>query len=746
MNRRDFLKTTAALTAGASPEALADATQRSREHPQGKHWAPRTLNRRPNILIAIVDDVGYSDFGCYGSELRTSCIDQLAEEGTRFNNFHVTAVCAPTRACLMTGRNAHAVGVGNIAEWGRDLPGYKGWIRQDAATLAEMLKPLDYTTLAIGKWHLSSIDDQNATGPFDRWPNGRGFDRWYGFHGNAMDHFHPELFENTVEVHPEKGADYHLSTDLVDHGIQYLQDHLIAAPQNPFFMYIAFGACHFPLHAPPAYIDRHRGKYGKGWEALRRSRYAQQQALGLLPSHASLAPSNPNVGRWEALSPDERRIAERGQEVYAAMLEHTDDQLKRIIDFLREEDQLDDTIVLVLSDNGAAVSSQPLGTLDLRRSAYLDKETPAHLSAHLDAFGTEDSQCMYGPGWAQASNTPLRWYKGDTHGGGTRSPLVMRWPNGNVPADRIVGQYHHVIDVVPSLLEMINAMPPDRVNDAAALPLQGSSFAYTFDHPDAATNKTVQYFETSGDRAIWVDGWKAVVKHQFGESFENDVWELFHVDHDFCELNDLSKTHPDRLDALVKKWYDEAQRYDVLPMSDDLLGMYKAVVPAPRARHVFYPSMTRLDRLSAPDIFNFDSTLIADVSLTSDQTSGVLLASGDGSIGYEWFLQQGFVYFVYVYTRERVVTYRWPTRIGKGDHLIGLQLHKTSTHAASAKAIVDGAEVGQFELPSMWPIWAPNSGIRCGENRGAPISKAYDGDLIFEGTLNRVIVDIGLNG
>ena len=278
ISRRELIRSTLAATAasatsqGLSNDRLTElpgdlssklpsslnGVQGFREHPQGFRWKPRSFTKRPNVLIAILDDVGFGDFGCYGAEQKTSCIDRLASEGARFNNFHVTALCAPTRACLLTGRNAHAVGVGNIAEWGRDLPGYRGWVRQDAATLAEILKPQGYTNLAIGKWHLSSIADQNATGPYDLWPNGRGFDRWYGFHGNAMDHFHPELFENNVAAYPDKSENYHLSEDLVSHGIQYIQDHLAAAPDNPFFMYLAFGACHYSiscsrrLYCPPA--------------------------------------------------------------------------------------------------------------------------------------------------------------------------------------------------------------------------------------------------------------------------------------------------------------------------------------------------------------------------------------------------------------------------------------------------------------------------------------------------------------
>lgn len=746
VNRRKFMQSTAmALGATAiNRSASADDQANAFQHPKGHSWNKRSLKKRPNILIAVLDDVGFSDFGPYGADHSTGCIDRLAAEGARFNNFHVTALCAPTRACLLTGRNAHAVGVGNIAEWGRDLPGYQGWVRQDAATLAEILKPQGYTNLAIGKWHLSKIDDQNATGPYDLWPVGRGFDRWYGFHGNAMDHFHPELFENTVAAYPDKSNDYHLSEDLVDHGIQYIQDHLSAAPDKPFFMYLAFGACHFPHHAPDDYIKRQNGKYDEGWDNIRAARYERQKRMGIIPENAELAPRTEGVPAWDSLKPIEQKIAARGQEVYSAMLEHTDEQLQRLIDFLEREQQLDDTIVVVLSDNGAAGSAQPLGTLDLRRSAYLGHETTEHLIEHFDAIGTEHSQFEYAKGWAQVSNTPLRWYKADTYGGGTRSPLVMRWRNGHIPENTLLEQYHHVIDVVPSLLQMINAEMPEQVNEQRALALQGSSFAYAFDTPQAPSSKTIQYFETAGDRALWADGWKAVVRHHGEGDYDDDVWELFNLDQDFSEMKNLAEHEPERLKHMITLWFEEAMRYDVLPMEHDLGALYEKCVPPPRARYAFYPGMTRLDRLSAPDIYHFNSKMSAEVDISGKRANGVLLASGDGSMGYEWFLQDGWMHFVYVYTREQVYRLRSKQRVPAGSQRLDLNISKTGESSATLTMTIEGKPVGTASLPKLWPIYSPNSGIRCGENSGAPISNDYKGAFAFNQILHRVIVDVDL--
>ncbi len=708
-------------------------------------WRRRKLDKKPNVVIVVLDDVGFADLGCYGAEHRTPCMDTLAAAGVRFNNFHVTALCAPTRACLLTGRNAHAVGVGNIAEWGRaDHPGYRGWIRSDAMTLAEILRPAGYSTMAAGKWHLSSLEDQNGTGPFDHWPIQRGFDKWYGFHGNAIDHWHPEMFENTAAVYPDDSDDYHLSADLVDRSIHYIADHNAATPDNPFFLYLAFGAMHFPLHAPTDDIRRYRGRYDDGWDAIREARFRSQLEIGIVPEGTRLAPRNADVPAWDDLSDDERRLAARGQEVYAAFLEHTDAQLARLISFLQAENQFDDTIILVLSDNGAAYGGPIEGRLDVRRDAYLGKAPIEEFLSDIDLMGSDASYCSYSRGWAQAGNTPLKWYKSDTYEGGIRAPLIVSWPKGDLPGGGINSQYHHVIDVVPTLLNMINEPMPSAFRGREPLPLQGTSFAYTFDNPTTETRKTVQYFETLGDRAIWEDGWKAVARHQPGSDYRDDPWELFHAAEDFSETNNLAREYPARLSGLIELWHEEAERYDVLPLDDDTLKLYQQSVPAPRATYVFYPGMTRLDRLSAPDIYSYDSQLVADMTLDDEKASGVILAAGDSSCGYEWFLNDGFIEFVYVYTRNDVFRFRSDRRVSQGDHAVRIRIGKTAESAAQLKFDVDGKAYGELELSRMWPIYAANAGVRCGENRHAPVSRAYERPFVFDQTLMRVVVDVDL--
>ncbi|MEE4212071.1 MAG: arylsulfatase [Parvularcula sp.] len=743
--RRRFMETTAAAASlSAAPFSVAQATAlQAQMAGNGPSWRKRSMLRKPNILMVILDDVGFADFGCYGSEIATPCIDRLAQQGVRFNEFHVTALCAPTRACLLSGRNAHAVGVGNIAEWGREYPGYRGWIRESVPILPEILRTADYNTFAIGKWHLSMVNDQDATGPFDHWPVHRGFDHWYGFHGSAVDHFYPELFRGTAQVYPERRDDYHLTEDLIDQTIGYIQDHLAAAPERPFFGYVALGACHFPVHAPQSYLEQQRGRYDRGWDVVRAERFARQKALGLIPSDTILPPTNPNAGTWDSLSDGEQRYALRTQEAYAAMLQHTDDQLQRLVDFLSAEGKLADTILMVMSDNGAAGVGPREGRHDVRRNASILPETTADRLKFIDQVGTFAFQGIYGPGWAQASNTPLKLYKGDTYNGGIKAPLIMAWGNGELAQGTIVPQYHHAIDMLPTLLELIDY--PEGPGSAQEKPLDGISMAYALDHPSQPTRKHVQYFETSGDRAIWRDGWKAVASHTPGTSFDEDRWELYHTATDFSEVNDLSKQYPALLASLIDLWDEEARRNDVLPLGDDLSAYYKGVLPHPREHYVFYPGGTRLNRLSAPDLAAFDFDLRAVMNLADEQGHGVLLAMGDSMAGYELVMDRGVPVFHYVYVRDQIHRLRSTKAVPKGQHILRLSgRHIAGGTECQITMLIDDLEVGTMNLPAMWPLGGTNAGMRCGENRGAPISLSYTGTGQFTRKLEKVEIALDL--
>ena len=731
LSRRRFMESSALLTAaalGRSGEAAGTVPA-----PQTARRRPGPRGTRPNILLAVLDDVGFGDLGCYGSEVPTPCMDRLAANGLRYNNFHVSSLCAPTRASLLTGRNAHAAGVGNIAEWGRDHPGYRGWIRNDVRTLPELLNPSGYRSYAAGKWHLSPVAERNATGPFDQWPTGRGFDQWYGFLGAAADHWHPELFRNRHAVHPEKSDGYHLTEDLVDQSIAFITNHVVASPETPFFLYLSFGACHFPYHVPADYMARHRGGYDAGWDAVRAERFARQRSIGIAPANAELAPRNPGVPAWGDISDDERRFGARTQEAYAGFLHHTDDQLQRLVEFLERAGCLEDTMLMVLSDNGAGSWGPPAGRLDVHRAVYIEPEPIDELIANIDLVGSDRSQPSYGPGWAQVSNTPLKLYKGDTFEGGIRAPLIVHWPGGGLPEDRICTQYHHVTDIVPTLLDLAG-------NPGGSL--DGISLAYTFDSPGAPTRKQVQFYETAGDRAIWVDGWKAVTQHRANTRFEDDYWALYHAPDDFSEIRDRAGEFPERVADMIALWRREAERNNVLPLEDDLLSLETEVAPGARSRYLFYPGATRVDRRSAPDIFNHDYTITAEVEIGAGRANGVLLASGDSMAGYELLMRDGYLEYIYVYTRGRHYSARTPFRVTSGTHVLTLHGRKTSASSGRVELFVDGRASGGVDIPSMWEVKSLNAGIRCGENRGAPISRLYRGAFRFDQRLDRLTVEL----
>ena len=446
-------------------------------------WAQekQAPDKAPDIIFILLDDVGFADLGCFGSEIDTPNMDRLARGGVRHTNFHVVPMCSPTRACLLTGRNAHSVGMGTISEWAAGFPGYRGLVTRRAATLAEILRDHGYGTIAVGKWHLTPMKEVSAAGPFANWPLGRGFDRWYGFQGAFTDQWNPELYRDNQPIETPARDNYHLTEDLVDQAIHYVENHKTAAPERPYFLYLAMGACHWPHHVPKDLIAKYQGRYAEGWDAIREERFAKQKAMGVIPQDTILAAANPGVPKWSELSDDERRFCERSQEVYAGFIDHTDQQIGRLVSFLEARGQIENTLIVLLSDNGASPEGGPLGTvaLNARKHLYHGPETAEERREAIDRLGDKTTFPHYAFGWAQTSNTPLKWYKMNTYGGGVRSPLIMHWP-AKIKAGALQTQFHHVIDVVPTVLEALNIKAPESYHGIPQMPVQGVSMKYSF--------------------------------------------------------------------------------------------------------------------------------------------------------------------------------------------------------------------------------------------------------------------------
>ena len=568
-------------------------------------WPEETLPAEgtPNVVMMLLDDTGFAHLGCFGSGIDTPNFDRLAAQGLRYTNFHTTALCSPSRACLLTGRNHHSVGMRAISNFDTGFPNMRGRIAHSAATIAELLQLNGWTTYCVGKWHLAPMREASAAGPFTDWPLQRGFDRFYGFMQGETDHFHPELYADNHAVeqpaNPEDG--YHLTEDLIDNALGMIRNSVSLVPERPFFLYLPFGATHAPHQAPDEYLEKYRGKFDEGWDVWRERVHERQLELGIIPPNTELAPRNPGVRPWNELDDVEKAFALRLQEAFAAFLDHTDSQVGRLLDGLEGLGVADDTLVIATSDNGASQEGNETGVLDEFRYFNGRQEDMTSVAGRLDDIGTRRSFSNYPWGWAQVGNTPGKRYKQNTHGGGIRDPLVISWP-AKVPTDGSVReQFCHVSDLAPTILDLIGVT----AKPSKAIGTAGVSFAATLFNPTAETDKDVQYFEMFGHRGLVHDGWKAVAYHQPGTPFDDDEWELYHLDRDFNETQNLAATEPERLHALQTLWWQQAEANQVLPLDDRFAPRFAENAErhrGGRSHYTFWPGMGHLPSDVAPDL------------------------------------------------------------------------------------------------------------------------------------------------
>ena len=719
---------------------------------------------RPNILIILFDDMGFAHLGCYGSTIETPNIDKLAAEGLRYSNFHVTPLCSPTRASLLTGRNHHAVGMRTISFHDTGFTNMRSAVSKHSATLAEMLQPRGYATHMVGKWHLSPAEENGPAGPYDHWPLQRGFDRYYGFLSGATDQFYPELTEDNHHVTPPKRPEegYHLTEDLVDHAIQFLRDKQSHRPDQPFFTYLALGAVHEPHQSPREYVEKYRGRFDAGWDDVRQEWYERQLASGIIPPDTELAARNPGVERWQDLSDDAKRFAARLFEAFGAFLDHTDAQLGRLFQYLEDSGQLDNTIVMLTSDNGASGMGGPMGMFSLAQGGHgissneggllnipmgdqgaMHDERLAALQDRLEDVGTVRSWTDVPWGWAQVANTPLRWYKSDAYGGGIRVPLIIRWPE-RVPPGQIRNQFHHITDLVPTVLDVLDEDVPRTHNGLAQMPVHGKSLAYSFGDPEAPSNKGVQYFEMWGHRAIWMDGWKAVTRHFRGIPFAEDQWELFNLEDDFSELHDRSTEEPDRLQRMIDRWWIEAGRYNVLPLDDRLptLGRpsSKPGNPHEGLHYRFYPPVSHLHGRVAPVLHIGDWEITVEVERSSAEQQGVLYASGSMAGGISIYVQNNRLCLDYN-SRENHTIGRSDSELPTGKATLAARMTSNEGTGGIVAFSVDGRDAGRVQIPDLAGI-----GVRGGADVGAdqysPVSESYEAPFEFSGTIHVVDVRI----
>lgn len=698
----------------------------------------------PNVVVVVLDDVGFSDLGCYGSEIRTPNFDALADAGLRYTNFRTCAMCSPTRAALMTGLNSHSAGMGWLADLDSGYPGYRGDLTLDAATIAEVLRDAGWSTMHVGKWHVNLASHCGAHGPYHNWPTSRGFERAYWFQGHSTDYFRPaELIDGVAPVEPPDEEDFYVTEHLVDRAIAYVNTQKTLAPDKPFYMQLCFPTAHSPLQARGRERDAYKGAYDAGWDAIRAARLAKQKKLGLVPETTQLPPLSPGADPWDSLDDVQKKVYARYMEVYAAMITNVDAQFGRFLAALGTIGVRDNTLVLLISDNGGSAEGTPQGTPNVFAAA-LGKPVPVAEAAKLyDTMGEDPSFPHYPIGWSCVSNTPFRMYKQYTHLGGIADPLIVAWPKGIAARGEKRDRFVHVIDLYPTVLEATGVPRPDTFRGRRLKPVEGASIVSTFADAKAAV-RTEQYYELGGQRSYTDGDWRLVTRHERGKPFEDDRWELYDTSKDPNELNDLAAKMPDKVREMVAKWNAAAEKHNVYPLDDRNLVIK---LSQDRLRHGlrrhwdFVPPMERLSAHVAPNCGGMSHTIVAEIVRAPGRGDGVIVASGSQPAGYVMHVTDGrLVYEQSLFPwNERLVS---SSTLPDGEVTVKyVQTMTARPFEGRGELFVNGTKVAEHQydyvvLASSW------DGFSLGADLGNQVSSMYRGPHPFQGTIRKVTFDI----
>ena len=734
----------------------------------------RAKEGTPNVIFIVLDDTGFGQLGSYGSPIKTPNLDSLAANGLRYNNFHTTALCSPTRSAIITGRNHHSNAMSCITEGATGYPGSNGYIPFENGFLSEILLQKGYNTYAIGKWHLTPSEQGSAAGPFDRWPLGRGFERFYGFLGGDTHQYYPELVYDNHSVHPEKtpAEGYHLTEDLTDKAISFIADAKQVAPNKPFFLYFAPGTAHAPHHVPKEWADAYQGQFDDGWDAYREKVFARQKELGIIPSDAELSRHDPDVPPWDSLQAEEKRLYARMMEVFAGFLTHADHHIGRLLEFLKTINEFENTIIVVTSDNGASSEGGPTGSINENLFFNNVPESLTENLAALDGLGGPKYFNHYAWGWTWAGNTPFRRWKRETYRGGISDPLIVHWSGGIQSKGEIRQQYAHAIDLVPTVLELLNIEPPSTIKGVTQSPIEGVSFAHSFDNADVPTKHLTQYFEMMGHRSIYHDGWRAVcpwpgpsfteagqffgvpISAQTLTDLDTNHWELYHVAEDFAENHDLAADNRPKLIELISTWYVEAGKYDVLPIDGrgtQRMGEERPTIADNRTSYTYYPHTQSIPSNAAVKILNRSHSITADVEIPTGGAEGVLLAHGGNDGGYSFYLKGGKLYWVHNYVARSLYRVESVESIPEGRHQLRFEFEVTGKPDIAkgkgtpgrAQLYIDGKLVGDADIPVTTPLaLGLGNGVNVGIAPGSPITPDYEPPFQFTGKIHTVVVDV----
>jgi arylsulfatase len=742
------------------PRIEAATDYRSQQVPFPAPRQVRAPEGAPNVLVILLDDMGFGASSAFGGPCAMPVAEDLAANGLKFNRFHTTAVCSPTRAALLTGRNHHSVGMGIVTDFSSTAPGYTGMRPDDAATLAQTLSGNGYATGAFGKWHQVPQFAITPSGPFTHWPTGEGFDKFYGFIGGADDQFYPSLYEGTAQVEPPATpADgYHLSEDLADQAQRWIHALRTVDHDRPWFTYLAFGATHSPFQVPESWRDRYRGKFAHGWDYQRERTLARQKEIGIVPPDTKLTAWPDGAPRWNDLNDTERAVAQRIMEIYAAFAEHTDAQVGRLVEFLRASGELDNTLIFyILGDNGASAEGRLTGTFNESRTYSGIPETAEEILPRIDEIGGPSSYVNYPVSWALAMDTPMQWTKQvASHFGGTRNGLVVHWPAGFADRGQIRSHWHHVIDVAPTILEAASIPAPEYLNGVRQRPLEGTSMLYALRDGSAADRHVTQYFELFGNRGIYHQGWTAVTKHRTPwdlggarqVAFTDDVWELYDITRDFSQAENLAAQYPDKLAELRGLFLAEAARYQVLPLDDRGIERMDAATAGRQQNQVgdsvtLYPPVRRLYGEAWPAIRNRSFIISVTVCADSAASDGALVAIGSSFNGYACYVREGYLTFAHNMCGLETTHIRAGGPLPAGDHTVAYHFDYDGgglARGGTGRLFIDGAPAGAGRV-ARTAVFAGGR-LTIGANPGTPVTADYarGGEYPYTGRIRSVTV------
>lgn len=727
----------------------------------------RPPNGAPNVLVILLDDVGFGASSAFGGPCQTPTFEKLAANGLKYNRFHTTALCSPTRQAMLTGRNHHSVGMGGITEIATSAPGYNSLLPNNCSPIARTLKLNGYSTAQFGKCHEVPVWQTSPMGPFDSWPTGGGgFEYFYGFIGGETNQYYPALYEGTTPVEPEKTPQqgYHFTEDMTNKAIKWVSQQKALMPDKPFFVYYAPGACHAPHQAPKEWIDKYKGQFDQGWDRLREQTFARQKELGVIPPDCQLSDRHPEIPAWDSIAPDLKPVLARQMEIYAAFLEHTDYHIGRLIDTLENLEILDDTLIYVIvGDNGASAEGTLQGCFNEMTplTGFANLETVEFMTERLDLFGGPEAYNHYAVGWAHAMDTPYQWTKQiASHFGGTRNGLIVHWPRGIQAKGEIRSQFHHVIDVAPTLLEVAGLPEPIFVNGIQQRPIEGVSMAYSFNDASADERRETQYFEMSGNRGIYHKGWTAVTRHripwQTGSvklpAFDEDVWELYDTNTDWTQSKNIAKAHPEKLHELQRLWLIEAVKYNVLPLDDrfaeranpEIAGRPQLIQGT---RQILFSGMGRLTESSIVNFKNKSHAVTAEVVVPESGAEGVIIAQGGLTGGWSLYTRDGKPKYCYNFYGIDRYTIDGTIPIPAGTHQVRMEFAYDGGGLAKGGTVtlyVDGQKAGQGRVDRTEPIlFSADETCDVGFEAGSPVTYDYPTPHgKFSGEVNWVQIDV----